>query len=770
MILLPLLILTLSGLTIQLALPDQFRVWIEPTASAAAVSSSKVNGRIVYTRSGSGGLDIFLMYGDGSGQVNITNYQGDDSEPDWSPDGKKIAFASRRDNAGRKIYVMNDDGSQPTKITNGAGEDGYPNWSPDGQKILFGRYGVTNGSGLYVVKADGTELLRLTTNPMDYAAVWSPDGTKIAFANSDADGNRSIYVASATGRGRVKITHDIANNSMPAWSPDGTKIAFMSNRDTPNYSQIFVMDADGGNPTRLTNVDRGDAGYPSWSADGTKIIFHRYPEGSWDNEIYTMNPDGTDQVNITNSPTYETDADWEALPENPAGYLKLNAARYNVIEDIGTATMTVARIGGSTGEITVDYTTTQVTARKNLDYAHTSGTLTFAEGETVKTISVPVFEDAVTERDETLSITLSNPTDGSALMQPLAAVLNIIDSSHLPVLSAGGASVNEADSGSTNTVLKVSMSAATGQVVTVNYIATGISARKGADFQALSGKLTFNPGETEKTVTVSVLNDLLDEVDETFYLALSNPTHAALPTSGNPQVVTIFDNDPEPTVSVNDVTVTEGDTGTVNAVFTVTLSAASGKTVTLRYQAFPGIGYGGADTPEDFRETYGTFSLAPGVRTKSITVPVRGDLVFEGTETFFLNVAGENSSQTLAKGVCTILDNDVPPTMSILDAKIVEGNTGTSTMRVTVKLSAPSTEQAGALFKVTRGTATANVDYRPVGGGILIYPGMTVDYIEVPIIGDRLKEADETFIITLSDPQNIKIADGRGDYTIIDND
>jgi Tol biopolymer transport system component len=210
----------------------------------------------------------------------------------------KITFDSNRDGGNYDIYVMNADGSEQTRLTTDPGIDEDPNWSPDGTKIAFNSIRDGNRE-IYVMNADGSEQTRLTTDPgSDDGPDWSPDGTKIAF-RSDRDGLAEIYVMNADGSNPIRLTNNDASDVLPAWSPDGTKIAFASNRNG-DIAEIYVMNADGSEQTRLTNNPAIDT-TPDWSPDGEKIVFRRNLE-SQNPEIYIMNAaDGTEQINISNN-------------------------------------------------------------------------------------------------------------------------------------------------------------------------------------------------------------------------------------------------------------------------------------------------------------------------------------------------------------------------------------------------------------------------------------------------------------------------------------
>src|SRR5262249_46114318 len=157
-------------------------------------------------------------------------------------------------------------------------------------------------------------------------------------------------------------------------------------------------------------------------------------------------------------------------------------------------------------------------------------------------------------------------------------------------------------SGTTAATFTVSLSAPTDQTVTVNYSTADGTAVAGSDYEAASGTLTFDPGQTSQTVTVSVLGDTLSEASETFTLNLSSPTNATLIQAQG--TTTISDDDPLPSLSVNNVSVVEGNSGTTAATFTVSLSAPSGQTVTVSYATLNGT----ALASSDYTATSGTLT------------------------------------------------------------------------------------------------------------------------------------------------------------------
>jgi Calx-beta domain len=192
--------------------------------------------------------------------------------------------------------------------------------------------------------------------------------------------------------------------------------------------------------------------------------------------------------------------------------------------DAGTrsATFLVSLSAASIDAVTVDYATGDSSATEPADYAWTTGTLTFAPGETSKSVTVAVMGDTMDEHHETFFLHLSNP--GNAGLAELRGVATILDNDALPTLSLSDASATEGDPAS----FAASLSAPSGKTVVVNYATGDGTATALGDYSASSGTLTFAPGETSQTLTVATTEDGDGEPAETFQLNLFNPTNAAL--------------------------------------------------------------------------------------------------------------------------------------------------------------------------------------------------------------------------------------------------
>jgi hypothetical protein len=226
-----------------------------------------------------------------------------------------------------------------------------------------------------------------------------------------------------------------------------------------------------------------------------------------------------------------------------------------------------------------------------------------------------------------------------------------------PSASVDDVQVKEGDSGETDVTFRVSLSAAVDEKgenpVSIDYQTADDTAKAPGDYAAASGTVTFGASEGVKTVTVKVKGDTTDEPDERFLLRLANPKGATL--ADGEGVGTIVDDDPPPALSVNDTAVTEPSKGqTTTATFTVSLSAASAKPVTVGFATANGT----ATAPDDYTARSASLAFAPGETQKTVTVPVIGDNKKEGDERFFLRLANAgNATIADGEGIATIHDS-----------------------------------------------------------------------------------------------------------------
>ena len=223
------------------------------------------------------------------------------------------------------------------------------------------------------------------------------------------------------------------------------------------------------------------------------------------------------------------------------------------------------------------------------------------------------------------------------------------------------------------------------------------------------------------------------------------------------------------TLSINDVSVTEGNGGTTTALFTVSLSAASTDTVSVHYASADGTA---TMADNDYVSAAGTLTFGPGETSKTIAVAVAGDTKLEATETFVVNLSSPvNATIADGQGQGTIVNDDSAPSLAIGDVTVNEGNSGVTNAIFSVTLSAASSQTVTVNYATADGSAkVATRDYAAVSGTLTFAPGQTTQTIAVPVIGDKRKEKDETFFVNLSGPSNATIADGQGRGTITNDD
>jgi plastocyanin len=224
-----------------------------------------------------------------------------------------------------------------------------------------------------------------------------------------------------------------------------------------------------------------------------------------------------------------------------------------------------------------------------------------------------------------------------------------------------------------------------------------------------------------------------------------------------------------PTVSIGDLAHAEGDSGTTAFDFPVTLSHTAAQDVTMHYATAGGTATSGTDFQA---VSNGTVTITAGQTSSVAEVLVNGDATGELDETFTVTLSSP-SGATIADGSATgtIQSDDGPPptpSMSIADVKVAEGNGSTTPATFVVSLSNAAAGDVNAHFHTADGTATSPSDYKTKSGKVTVTAGQTTASISVNVVGDRLKEPDETFTVTLSAPSGATIADGHATGTIHD--
>ncbi|MEN8119226.1 MAG: Calx-beta domain-containing protein, partial [Bacteroidota bacterium] len=318
----------------------------------------------------------------------------------------------------------------------------------------------------------------------------------------------------------------------------------------------------------------------------------------------------------------------------------------------------------------------------------------------------------------------------------------ITDDDNAPLITINDASATEGN----NVQFTVNLSNPSSEDIIVTLGLTDGTATGGTDYTATNVTVTIPAGSTSVIANVPTTDDAIDETDETFTIGIASvdagTVDADLTDTG---AGTINDNDGAPQISINDVSVAEGDVGTVNMVFTVSLSSASASSITVDYATSDNTATLASGDYVQINTT--TLTFAPGVTNQTVTVVVNADLVFEGNESLFVDLSNPANATILDnQGEGTITDDDNAPLITINDASATEGNN----VQFTVNLSNPSSEDIIVTLGLTDGTATGGTDYTATNVTVTIPAGSTSATATVPTTDDAIDETDETFTIGIA--------------------
>jgi hypothetical protein len=472
------------------------------------------------------------------------------------------------------------------------------------------------------------------------------------------------------------------------------------------------------------------------------------------------------------------------VPGTPPPVPTVSIGDVQVMEgNVGTtpATFAVTLSAPTTQEVRVNWTTRDGTAVAPADYSPVSGQLVIPAEQPSGTIEVAVNGDREVESDETYAVELTSATNATiANPRGVGTILNDGDGGPdpvVPVVSIGGASVPEGDSGTTPATLTLTLSRTSPEPVTVPWSATtGTTATPGEDFTVTRDTAVFPPNTLTAQVEVPVIGDETDEPDEQFTVELDTPTGATVGVGTGTVTITDDDDDGgggDPVVSIGNATVVEGNTGTTPATFTLTLSEESDEQVTVTWQTRDGS----ATAPGDYGQRGGQVVFEPGRTSQPVDIAVVGDTLDEDDETFTVELTGAVGASLGANpgtGTITDDDDDPPPpdpTVSLGDTSVTEGNDGTTTAVLTATLDRIGTEDVTVPWATTTdGTATPGEDFTETGGELRIPAGQTSGQLEVPVTGDTADEPDEWFEVALGTPSGAVVGDGTGRGTILDDD
>lgn len=591
------------------------------------------------------------------------------------------------------ITLLNDDG-QPTPTPS---PTGTPTPTPSGDSVQFSStaYSVNenvlsatitvtrSGSGVGAAAVNYATSNGTATAGEDYT------GTSGTITWADGDASAKTFTVQIADDTNLEPNETI---NLTLTTPVGIDIG------TPGTSVLTILDNDSTPEIRINDVSQpeGDAlnslsftvtlSSPSQqavtlqysTANGTATAGADYVEVQ--NAFLTFNPGEVSKplaINVLgdfvvepdenfllniNSATNAVIADSQGvgtlLNDDTPGTIQFGSASLSVDEGVGNAVVTITRTGGLSQGVSVRFVTLDGSAVSGGDYTNVRTTVVFDPDQAVKTVNIPINDDAVDEPDETVNLALESPTGGAILGSPINAILTITDNDGPPVLSVNDLSSSEGNAGTKPFTFTISLAGGTSQEVNVSYSTIDGTATAPSDYSSIQqGTVTFEPGETSKQVTVLVSGDYNNEPNETFSLLLSGPIGA-----------TIGDGQGQASILNDDVggafrfTSAEYSVSESSTFVTITVQRTGGLSngASVDYSTSDGSAIAG----QDYTAVSGTLTFAGGQTAQSFIVPIANDGTNEPDEAFSVilsNATGGGSTLGVPNTAQIFITNFVPP-------------------------------------------------------------------------------------------------------------
>ncbi|MGV3611969.1 MAG: beta strand repeat-containing protein, partial [Fluviicola sp.] len=613
-------------------------------------------------------------------------------------------------------------------------------------------------------------------------------GTAVVPTNTDGTGGANYLDIDSDNDGIVDIIE--AQSTAGYTAPTGSD----TDRDGIDnaYDAVVGFGGAGLTPVNTDGTDNPDYtdsdtdndgisdGIEGWDTDGDGTA-NTVPAGAdSDNDgldnAYDVNDSAINPTNGTTPTSYPNviisgtpERDWREV--NPPKVTLSGTT--TVLENSGTAVVLTATLSAPTGTNTVVTLTYSGTATNGVDYTASSVTITILAGATTGTATVTPINDGTYEGNETVITTITSVTggNGATIGTPASTTTTIVDNETVPTVSiAGGTTIGENSGGSVTLTVTLSGPASVATVVNLGYTGTATS---GTDYTAGVASVIIPANSTTATLTITPVNDVTFEGNETVITTITSVTGGNGATIGTPTstTTTIVDDETVPTVSISGgTTIAENSPGTVT--LTVTLSSPTTVATVVN------LGYTGTATSgTDFVTGVASVTIPANATTATLVIDPNDDLTYEGNETVITtitSVTGGNGATigTPASTTTTIVDNETIPTVSISGGTtIAENSPGTVTLTVT--LSSPTTVATVVNLGYT-GTATSGTDYVTGVASVTIPANSTTATLVIDPNDDLIYESNETIIVTIT-----SVTGGNGatigtpastTVTIIDND
>jgi hypothetical protein len=504
------------------------------------------------------------------------------------------------------------------------------------------------------------------------------------------------------------------------------------------------------------------------------IVNNSVYEGNNSFALHLLNPTGGASLGLQNQATIHIVED---EPTPPAGVLEFSAPNFNVAENAGKIAISVTRIGGSFGQVGVDYILSDGTAVAGEDYVTDNGTLIFADSETSITINITIIDNLIYAGDKTINLSLSNASGGVSLGQQVTAVVTIEENELIPpagTLQLSGSNFSVREDGLEIPITVTRVGGTFGEV-NVDIAISGGTGVAGVDYNApIDTTLTFGDGVDSQQFTVTIIDDTVYEGNKTINVGLSNVTGGAV--LGNPSAAVIAISEDEPVPSAGALQFS-GSNYNVNesaslATINITRIGGTAGAVTVDYATSDGSAVDG----EDYTASNGTLSFADGMDSQPISINIINDSVYKGTRTINLSLSNATGGSVLGDPVSAIIHivDDEPATPSGViqfSGQAYTINEGVDAM-VTIIRSNGSYGEVSVDFAASDGSAIQGMDYEAAPSTILFADAETSKTTTIRILDDTDVEQDETVNLVLTNVIGGAVLGTQisAALTIIDND
>ncbi len=640
-------------------------------------------------------------------------------------------------------------------------------------------FGKRNGNGTSIFNEQPTDIIGTESSPVNpllgpLADNGGPTKTRALLTGSPAINSGNPFGETADQRGFPRVVNGTADRgAFEVQNPPAGISAFSGTPQSAtvgtNYAPLKARVLDSNNdPVGGVNVTFNA---PNTGASGT------FPGSVFSATAVTDgNGVATAPVLAANNTagSFQVSAGYAASPLATFDLTNLDAPTISVddvtftgADSLVASGFTVTLSAASAQTITVHYQTGDGTAVAGEDYTATSGTLTFDPGETSKPVPVTILPDTVQESTEQFYLNLDSPSS-NAFIADAQGVGTIPNDDAAPAFAIDDVTQAEGNSGTTLYTFTITRTGSTALGSTVNYTTNNGTAAAGSDYDTASGSVNFLPNETSRQVVVSVHGDVVYENDETFTVDLTSTDNGSITDASG--LGTITNDDAVPTFSIDDVTHSEGNSGTTAYTFTITKTGATSINTGVFYETVNGAATAADNDYQAISATQAVFLAAE--MSKTITVNVNGDTAFENDEAFTLHLsspAGANIDD--ADGTGTIVNDDSVPSFSIDDVSHSEGDSGTTSYTFTVTKNGGTAFNSSVDYATADGTAIAPGDYTAISNTTLTFlPNETSKTVTVSVNGESVYENNESFNVHLSNAADATIGDADGTGMITNDD